>query len=330
MEPLLITLLTISGLWALKSKSKKSKKSTKSNISKPTISFSLRGLELTCSQIEITNQIQFENYIDLILANFKKQTPNFIVSNSSEYLSVLENCYLQIQKDYNLKCSSKVSKSEDERAIIYLIKQKLSGEYNKLILGPVNATSLKNYMESIVDPAMNILISNLKLIGKTDLIWANFLYTGKYPNLNYKIPEEIGFQIGCGIESYIQIYDLEKFDQYLKNIVKELSLRYQFKDPYTIEFEKFIDEYLKIINNNCYQTFHHNTISDQGKKILYVLIQYGLQNYIDLKFTNNKSKEEYYDAFFTDEWEYLQNTYEGINDEDIYELEMTLRDQGSL
>jgi hypothetical protein len=293
MDPLTLSLFAIGGLWVLSSKKSKSKSNgTLKYI--PTIPFSSRGLELTCSSIEVTDKEYFEDYINAILEDFHNKNPSFIVTISNDYLNLLDNCYLQILKDYSLKC---VPKYETEKSIVYLIKQRISGEFNQSI-SHQDAKSLQKYMDLIVNPAMKKLISNLGLTGKTDLIWANFLYTGKYPNTNYKIPEDIGFQIGCSQESFIQITDLEKFDQYLKDIVKELSYRPEFKDPYLIDFEKFIDEYLKIINNYCYRIFKSQIISDAGIKILFILIQYGLQNYIEEKFSTEELREKYRKEFF--------------------------------
>lgn len=323
MEPITLTLLALGGFLVLNSKSKKS-------ISKyiPTVPVSLRGFELTCFRIEVTNIIQFEEYINKIVLESSKQKQFQVVSNSVEYLNFINYCYSIIIKDFSLKCTPI---SEQENAVTFLLKRKISGEYNQLILGYPNKQIYDKYMNDIVNPVMDKIISGLGLSKEySEIAWSIFLNTGKYPNSNYKSPEDTGFIIECSIESAIQILDSEKFNQYLKNIVKELSEKWQFKDPYQIEFEKFIDEYLKMINNYCYWTLKNNTISDHGKKILYILIQYGLQNYINLKFSTDELVEQYKKAYFNSEWEHLQKVYSGISDSDIYELEDILVDQGSL
>ena len=328
MEPITLALLAaFGGLWALN----KSKNSTT-----PSVSISLRGILLTCSQIELTNRQEFKEFLQEVVNQAVKQ-PKFSNPLTIPYLEFLEYCYRKIAgfRTEQQKC---FPTDENKRAIIYIIKRLISGEYNQLVLEGqgliINGQlvmSHKDYMNQIVKPAMDKLITSLKLQqSDVELIFDIYLITGKYPNINYIDPEDAGFSIECGIESSINITDSEKFDKYLKDIVKTLGEKWQFKDPYTIDFEKFIDEYLKMINNYCYWSFKQKTISDHGRRILYILIQYGLQNYIDLKFSTEELRDMYRKQFFDSDWEKLQKKYPGITDPEIYDLEEILKDQGEL
>lgn len=328
MEPITLALLaTFGGLWAL-NKSKNSKHSKQST----TPSVPLKGVLLTCSQIELTDRQEFKEYLQEVINQAVKK-PKFSNPITIPYLEFLEHCYQKIAGSQ--KCSPI---DENKRAIIYIIKRLISGLYNQLVLEgqglTINGQLVmlhKDYMNQIVKPAMNKLATSLKLQqSDIELIFDIYLITGKYPNSYYIDPEDAGFSIECGIESNINITDIEKFDKYLKDIVKTLGEKWQFKDPYLIDFEKFIDEYLKMINNYCYWAFKQKTISDHGRRILYILIQYGLQNYIDLKFNTEELRDMYRKQFFDSDWEKLQKKYPGITDPEIYDLEEILKDQGQV
>ena len=275
----------------------------------------------------------------------------------------MENCYnniitilnQRIKNKDKLKCSPV---SIDEKIAILYLKGQLSNVYIDVIfdLDDVNAVWTKNNDDSKTYEGIMIngelytrqeFNSNIRRpcldklqfgLDKNSIKKELLYYTKKYPNPDYEPSEISGFDLLCAPNhlikftnaGYIVIKDQEKFEIFLRNLVNKISTQPEFADPYALNLENFIDEYLKRLNSYCSNCFNEGTLTSRMTLIIYVLIQYGLNFYIDNKFgiEDSPTRKEYFEKYFLPTFEKLKLNpkFDYIDDQEVYETEKHMKE----
>lgn len=350
MEPITLTLLTLGGLFAAKA------------VSKPAIHSVIDpGFKFDCKSIKITNEVKFENFLKRIIKEAIR-LPKFSNPSTINFCDFLEYCYNNIikilnqrikNKDDKLKCSVETL---NERIVILFLKGQISNVYIDVIfnLDDVKAVWTKNNDSSSTYDGIMIngelytreeFNSNIRRpcldklqfgLDKNSIKKGLFYYTKKYPNLDYEPVEISGFELLCTSNhtekftnaGYIVIKDHDKFEAYLRNLVNKIANQPQFQDPYKLNLENFINEYLKRLNSYCSNCFYEGTLTSRMTLIIYVLIQYGLNFYIDGKFGIEDSpiRENYFENYFYPAFEKLNPKFDYIDDWEVEQTEKHMKE----
>lgn len=370
MEPITLTLLALGGLFALTSKSKKSVlafSNTKPFVSNSLKYPSDLGFKFDCKSIEITNEVKFFNFLKQII-NEVIVLPKFSNPSKIDFCDFLEYCYNKILAVINkrlkpnkqLKCSSfSPDKTIDEKLIIVLLKAQITNQYNNIIFNVLDDKAIwtknhddsstyegimidgklytrRKFQDDIIKPCFEKLISNYG-IDKSKVKDGIFYQTKKYPNPDYETSEISGFDLICisndidfTTAGYIIIKDWEKFEVYLRNLVNKIASQVQFQDPYKLNLESFINEYLKRLNSYCSNSFNERTLTSRMTLIVYVLIQYGLNFYLDNKFgiEDSPKREKYFNEYFKPAFDTLKLNpkFDYIDDQEVFETEKHMKE----
>lgn len=370
MEPITLTLLLGAGLFALKSKSKTSKHSSTSESSKAVGNYpSNLGFKFDCKSIEITNEVRFEKFLEQIVKE-AILLPKYANPAMIEFCDFLNYCYDKILivlndriKDVKnkLKCSSSSpDKTMDEKIVNILLKAQITNAYNKIVFdywsdkaiyvdnGDGSSTykgilingelyTLRESQDTIIKPCFEKLRFNYG-IDKSKIDKGVFYNTKKYPNPYYDPKETSGFNLICIPNNtvkftnagYFTIKNWEKFETYLTNLIGKIAEESQFQDPYTLNLENFIDEYLKRLNSYCSNCFNEGTLTSRMTLIIYVLIQYGLDFYIDNKFgiEDSPPRKKYFEKYFLPAFEKLKLNpkFDYIDNQEVYETEKHMKE----